>query len=71
MEREVGYIKSVVADRGFGFIQQADGRETFFHANGLSPELVFSERLMELRVSFVLEQRRDGRDRAVDLRPVA
>ena len=30
-----GKIKKVVADRGFGFISDTDGREVFFHQSGL------------------------------------
>lgn len=31
-----GKIKKVVRERGFGFISDTDGREVFFHRNGLS-----------------------------------
>jgi cold shock protein len=30
-----GTIKKIVPDRGFGFIAAADGREYFFHRNGV------------------------------------
>lgn len=30
-----GKIKKIVADRGFGFISDTDGRELFFHQSGL------------------------------------
>jgi cold shock protein len=32
---ESGTIKRLVADRGFGFIQQADGTELFFHRSSV------------------------------------
>lgn len=30
-----GTIKKLVGDRGFGFIQQADGTDLFFHRSGV------------------------------------
>ena len=31
-----GTIKKLVSDRGFGFIQQADGTELFFHRSAVA-----------------------------------
>ena len=31
-----GTIKKLVADRGFGFIQEADGGDLFFHRSAVS-----------------------------------
>ena len=36
-----GTIKKVVSDRGFGFIAGEDGREYFFHRDGLESALNF------------------------------
>ncbi len=36
-----GTIKKVVADRGFGFIAAEDGKEYFFHRDGLDSSLNF------------------------------
>lgn len=36
-----GTIKKVVADRGFGFIAAEDGKEYFFHRDGLDASLNF------------------------------
>ena len=36
-----GIIKKVVADRGFGFIAAEDGKEYFFHRDGLDASLNF------------------------------
>lgn len=40
-----GKIKKVVADRGFGFITADDGKDYFFHRNGMGANLDF-ERLV-------------------------
>ena len=31
-----GTIKKLVSDRGFGFIQEADGKDLFFHRTAVS-----------------------------------
>jgi CspA family cold shock protein len=31
-----GTIKKIVSDRGFGFIQQADGTDLFFHRSAVT-----------------------------------
>jgi cold shock protein len=31
-----GTIKKIVSDRGFGFIQQADGSDLFFHRSAVT-----------------------------------
>jgi CspA family cold shock protein len=36
-----GTIKKVVADRGFGFITGEDGKDYFFHRDGLEAPLDF------------------------------
>lgn len=36
-----GTIKKVVSDRGFGFISADDGKEYFFHRNGLERSMNF------------------------------
>ena len=40
----VGTIKKVVSDRGFGFIAAEDGKEYFFHREGLDRSLEFDRR---------------------------
>jgi CspA family cold shock protein len=37
-----GTIKKVVADRGFGFITGEDGKDYFFHRDGLQAPLDFA-----------------------------
>ena len=39
-----GSIKKVVADRGFGFITGEDGKDYFFHRDGLSESIDFDRR---------------------------
>lgn len=36
-----GTIKKVIADRGFGFITADDGKDSFFHREGLAASLDF------------------------------
>jgi cold shock protein len=36
-----GTIKKVVSDRGFGFIAADDGKEYFFHRDGLQSSVSF------------------------------
>src|SRR4026209_2784171 len=36
-----GSIKKIVADRGFGFITGEDGKDYFFHRDGLSESIDF------------------------------
>ena len=54
-----GKIKKIIQDRGFGFISDTDGREVFFHRNG-----VLNDRFDSLRedqeVAFDVEQSPKG-----------
>jgi cold shock protein len=63
-DREVfvttGTIKKVVADRGFGFIAAEDGKEYFFHRDGLQASLDFDRLAIGERVSFEVEQSPKG-----------
>jgi CspA family cold shock protein len=65
-----GTVKKVVADRGFGFITAADGKEYFFHRSGLQPSLDFDRLMGGETVEFDIEQSpkgpRAGSVRAVD-----
>lgn len=48
-----GSVKSLVLEKGFGFLKPDDGDEdVFFHANQLRGGLEFSERLREQYVTF-------------------
>ena len=55
MER--GMIKTVIVDRGFGFISPADGHggDLFFHMRQLAGGLVFGEDLKGREVEFIGE----------------
>ena len=48
-------IKKVVSDRGFGFIAAEDGKEYFFHRNGLQSSLDFDRLMGGERVTFEIE----------------
>jgi CspA family cold shock protein len=63
-----GTIKKVVSDRGFGFIAAEDGKEYFFHRDGLNPSLDFDRLSGGERVSFDVEQNPKG-PRAKNVQP--
>jgi CspA family cold shock protein len=47
-----GTIKRVIADRGFGFIAGDDGKEYFFHRDGIEPPLTFEALASGEKVEF-------------------
>jgi cold shock protein len=47
-----GTIKRVISDRGFGFITDDEGKEYFFHRDGLSSSLDFDRLAGGESVSF-------------------
>ena len=55
-----GTIKKVVSDRGFGFIAADDGKEYFFHRNGLTSSLDFDRLAGGEKVEFEIEQSPKG-----------
>jgi CspA family cold shock protein len=55
-----GTIKKVVSDRGFGFIAAEDGREYFFHRDGLDTSLNFDRLLGGEKVTFDIEASQKG-----------
>ena len=55
-----GTIKKVVADRGFGFISAEDGKDYFFHRDGLQAPLDFDRLSGGERVSFEIENNPRG-----------
>ncbi len=59
-----GTIKKVVSDRGFGFITAEDGKDYFFHRDGLGASLDFDRLTGGESVSFDVEAGPKG-DRAV------
>jgi CspA family cold shock protein len=50
-----GTIKRVISDRGFGFIVDTDGKEYFFHRDGLAPSLDFDRLVGGEPVTFEVE----------------
>jgi cold shock CspA family protein len=64
-----GTIVSVKTDRGFGFISRSPGDEIFFHCTELDPTLEFSDRLIEMAVTFDVGEGSQRRPRAVNVRP--
>ncbi len=63
-----GTIKKVIADRGFGFITGEDGKDYFFHRDGLASSLDFDRMATGERVEFDLQSSQRG-PRAVNVRP--
>ena len=55
-----GTVKKVVSDRGFGFIAADDGKEYFFHRNGLTATLDFNRLSGGEKVEFEIEQSPKG-----------
>jgi CspA family cold shock protein len=55
-----GTIKKVVSDRGFGFIAAEDGKEYFFHRDGLTASVDFDRLSGGERVQFDIEQSPKG-----------
>ncbi len=50
-----GTIEKIVAERGFGFIRAADGRQIFFHRRALATTEVFDTLRVGLTVEFDLQ----------------
>ena len=55
-----GTIKKVVSDRGFGFIGADDGKEYFFHRDGLDTSVNFDSLRGGEKVSFDIEASQKG-----------
>lgn len=62
-----GTVKKVISDRGFGFISGEDGKEYFFHRDGLASSLDFDRMSGGERVEFDLQASQRG-PRAVNVR---
>ena len=50
-----GTVKKVVSDRGFGFITAEDGKDYFFHRDGLDRSLDFDRLAGGEQVTFDVE----------------
>jgi CspA family cold shock protein len=62
-----GTVKKVVSDRGFGFITAEDGKDYFFHRDGLDRSIDFDRLVGGERVEFAVEQSPKG-PRATNVR---
>jgi len=62
-----GTIKKLISDRGFGFITAEDGKDYFFHRDGLSASLDFDRLTGGEKVSFDVESSPRG-PRATNVR---
>jgi CspA family cold shock protein len=63
-----GKVKKLVWDRGFGFINDTDGNEVFFHKSSLL-DIQFDALKEEQDVEFEIEKSPKG-PRAINVRPV-
>ena len=61
-----GTVKKIVAERGFGFITGEDGKDYFFHHDGLSQSIDFDRLVGGESVSFEIEKGPKG-DRAAQI----
>ena len=50
-----GSVKKVVSDRGFGFITADDGKDYFFHRDGLDRSIDFDKLVGGEHVTFEVE----------------
>jgi len=55
-----GTIKKVVSERGFGFIGADDGKEYFFHRDGLDTAVSFDSLQGGEKVTFDIEASQKG-----------
>jgi CspA family cold shock protein len=55
-----GTVKKVVAGRGFGFITADDGKDYFFHRDGLTASVDFDRLIGGEKVEFDIEQNPKG-----------
>ncbi|HXM59089.1 MAG TPA: cold shock domain-containing protein [Candidatus Dormibacteraeota bacterium] len=56
----IGTIKKVVTERGFGFIGADDGKEYFFHRDGLDSSVNFDALTGGEKVTFDIEASQKG-----------
>lgn len=63
-----GTIRKLVSDRGFGFITAEDGKDYFFHRDGLSAAMDFDRLIGGEHVSFEVESSPKG-PRATQVQP--
>ena len=65
-----GTIVRIVSQRGFGFIQEQDGKEVFFHASGVVGNTPFDSLQEGQPVTDEKQQDDRGRgERAVNVQP--
>jgi len=55
-----GTVKKVISDRGFGFITGEDGKDYFFHRDGVERPLDFDRLMGGERVTFEVQPSQKG-----------
>ena len=66
-ERVHGTIKRWFSDRGFGFVERADGGDDVFVGERTLRDAGAHEPREGMRLSFVVGEGRDGRTRAIEV----
>lgn len=66
-ETFTGTVKALKVERGFGFIERRTGRDIFFHAKDVDPQLHFDETLKYRKVLFSVIETDKG-PKAIDVR---
>lgn len=67
-ERVTGHVKSVIHDKGFGFVRDAEGGEWFFHKSQCFPKGTFTVLAVGTKVDFAPNEHNEKGPRAEDVR---
>lgn len=66
-----GTIRSIISERGFGFLRSREHGSLFFHIRDTEwGDADFTDSLCELEVEFDIDfDEKSGKDRAINVRP--
>lgn len=65
----VGTVKTIFEDKGYGFIEAANGPDIFFHFKALDPAIEFGPQMRAMTVEYETEFGPNGKVRAKSVRP--
>ena len=66
--RQTGRIKTLVSNRGFGFVSTDTGKDLFLHSSACEDGVFDTLEVGDL-LTFESDEQEDGRLRAIDARP--